>query len=879
MYFRLLWIALLGSSALHAATRPAPPVILEPAADRQSVSAADVHLATGQFYDEDGDHHRCTDWEIRILQNVIWSAPCAAGSHKTHIHLGDGTFAGNAKGLQPATGYWLYVRHRDDSGEPDTEWSEWSERFFLTDRELPMPPLMKRDVLASPAPRWMSVSGVGLVPPMGARLRLELVDGDVLLELGRAGDALVPMRRQRFDTNAPLRLSLEASDEEWSLPESNLTFCDGDGVETSVYLPAVTIPADERIYFWISENGSTHTAKAAERSPDFNNIRRGAPVPWRVLQPGYRVERVAGGFQLPVNLAFIPHPREGEDAPLFYVTELYGDIKVVTRSGDVRDYATKLLDFDPHDEFPGPGEIGLTGITVEPESGDVIAALLYSAWPGLNVVWPRIIRIHSDDGGLTAARIETILDMPGEDQSESHQISNITIGPDGYLYVHLGDSLRAELAQDPKTVRGKIIRVALDGSAPPNNPFYDSADGITATDYIFALGFRNPFGGAWRAADMMLYEVENGPATDRLAQVVRGRNYLWDGTDESMRHYATATFGAGTAPVGLAFVQRETFGGSGFPESKLGRVFVSQSGPTWASGPQKAGKRIEEIALSEDGTQAVARAPLLEYDGTGKGSISGIAAGPDGLYFCGLYKDYGYQSPVDRGADLFRVRWVGEASVGVGLTGDPLAIAFDERSDVPESERWEWDFGDGTTSGERNPMHRYDREGTYVVRLSVTGSRGTVTAAKKIDLRTEGSGLVAEFFAGEDLTRLLHIESAEAIDFDWRSAPIADLPATFSVRWSGGIRSRFSETYRFSVNVATGARLLIDGVEILGDSVKDGEVELEAGELHDFVVEYVHRADATTLQLSWESESQPREVVPSSAFFAPQGPRRRAVAK
>ena len=46
---------------------------------------------------------------------------------------------------------------------------------------------------------------------------------------------------------------------------------------------------------------------------------------------------------------------------------------------------------------------------------------------------------------------------------------------------------------------------------------------------MFASGLRNPFGGAWRDVDASHWEVENGPATDRLAKIVAGRNYLWDG--------------------------------------------------------------------------------------------------------------------------------------------------------------------------------------------------------------------------------------------------------------------------------------------------------------------------------------------------------------
>src|SRR6185436_5291689 len=106
--------------------------------------------------------------------------------------------------------------------------------------------------------------------------------------------------------------------------------------------------------------------------------------------------------------------------------------------------------------------------------------------------------------------------------------------PDGKLYVHVGDGAEHANAQNMATIRGKILRMNTDGTPPPDNPFYNAADGIGATDYIYALGMRNPFGGSWRAADQSLYSIENGPMTDRMAKIVAGRNYLWDGTDESM---------------------------------------------------------------------------------------------------------------------------------------------------------------------------------------------------------------------------------------------------------------------------------------------------------------------------------------------------------
>jgi glucose/arabinose dehydrogenase len=384
-------------------------------------------------------------------------------------------------------------------------------------------------------------------------------------------------------------------------------------------------------------------------------------IPWTVRQPGYVVEIVAGGFQLPVNIAFVPNPGSAPDSPLLYVTELWGQIKVVKRNGTVSDYATNLLNFDPLGPFPGAGEQGVSGIVVEPTTGDVFASMLYedtASTADPKPHYPKVVRFHSNDGGRTAATQTTILDMFGEAQGQSHFISNTSIGPDGKLYQHMGDGYAHARAQNLNWFRGKILRMNLDGSPASDNPFYDAGDGINARDYVYAYGFRNPFGGDWREADGMHYEVENGRRVDRFAQVVPGRNYLWDGFDPSMTNYALYNWDLSHAPVNIAFIQPGTWSGSGFPQEKMDHAFVSEHGPH-APGPQERGKRIVEFVPNAGGTfDGATPIPLIEYTGTGRATAAGLTAGPDGLYFTDLYKDQG-NDPSARDAHLMRIRYVG----------------------------------------------------------------------------------------------------------------------------------------------------------------------------------------------------------------------------
>lgn len=505
---------------------PATPVITEPSTDGQIVHPADVHMEAGPFSDPDGGTHACTDWQIwsDSPSELVWVSSCNT-VELVHVHLGDGLFVNSYAGrsdLLYDTNYHLFVRVKDSSGDPATEWSAWAERSFRT----------------SPAP-------------------------------------------------AP-----------------------------------------------------------------------GTSVAWSVRQPGYQVEVVATGFQLPVNIAFVPNPGTQATSPYFYVAELYGNIKVVARDGTVSDYIRGALNYQPSGVFPGSGEQGLTGIVVDPVSGDVFASMLYEAFPG-GPHYPKVMRFHSNHSGAVAGSYATILDMAGETQGASHQISNLSIGPDGKLYVHMGDGFVTSTAQDLNSFRGKILRMNLDGSPAVDNPFYDAGDGINAKDYVYAYGFRNPFGGDWRTADGFHYEVENGPKADRFAKIVRGRNYLWDGTDASMTNFALYNWSLSVAPVNIAFVQPQTLSGSGFPPDKMGAAFVSESGPTYATGPQTNGKRISEFVLDAAGNLVSGPTPLIEYTGTGKATVAGLAAGPDGLYFSDLYKDLNYTSATDVGANILRVKYVG----------------------------------------------------------------------------------------------------------------------------------------------------------------------------------------------------------------------------
>ena len=411
-----------------------------------------------------------------------------------------------------------------------------------------------------------------------------------------------------------------------------------------------------------------HTASAITPLPN-------APD-WTVDQSGYKVEKLTLKFpsgesplRQVVNIAFVPDNLRGHDPgdPLLYATELYGKVRVVTNDYTVHTYTSNLLNYNPSGPFPGPGEQGLSGLVIDPASGDVLVSMLYDDNPSDSVAnrWPKVTRLHSTNGGVTAATRTDILKMPGEQQGQSHQVSNLSIGPDGKLYVHNGDGLGTpQTALNLNSFRGKVLRMNLNGTPATDNPFYNAADGINAKDYVFAYGLRNPFGGAWRASDGAHYEVENGPGTDRLAKVRRGVSYGWNGNNATMSTNAIHNWNPAVGPVNLAFIQGSTFNSSGFPTDKFDHAFVTESGPTYATGPQARGKRISEFVIGNNTTNGnLVSGPrsLVHYTGNGKGTAVALAAGPGGLYFSDFYVDdpAGGYDPTAAGSGILRIVYVG----------------------------------------------------------------------------------------------------------------------------------------------------------------------------------------------------------------------------
>ena len=422
------------------------------------------------------------------------------------------------------------------------------------------------------------------------------------------------------------------------------------------------------------------------------------PESWWVF-PGFEIESVATGLDLPVNMAFIPNPGNDPEAPLLYVTELYGQIKVITNDWNVHTYARELLDYSPDYKIPGSGESGVIGICVEPNTGDLFVTMIYM---DKGTPKGKVVRMSSNDG-LKMVSAKTVIDnIPST--TKAHQIQAVSIGYDGKLYVNLGDGGEYEMAQVDDDLRGKILRMNLDGAIPDDNPAPGSC--------VYAKGLRNPFGAAWRKNDQSLYVSINGPDRDDvIARVKPGKNHGWPAT---MRENAIFWWEYTQAPTALAFMQDGQF-----PDEFHDDLFVALFGNSYKKGRDIKGKKIVKMKLNPGGAGVLAYDEFVTYIGEDAATPCGLAFGPGGLYFSDLHGEVNKSTGKPSGS-IFRIK-AKKKLASASLKG--IVLAESDRYEMvesnvyfpPESVNWQY----FSKSGEEIISPVIGRGNFYTISLSL----------------------------------------------------------------------------------------------------------------------------------------------------------------
>jgi Glucose / Sorbosone dehydrogenase len=185
--------------------------------------------------------------------------------------------------------------------------------------------------------------------------------------------------------------------------------------------------------------------------------------------------------------------------------------------------------------------------------------------------------------------------------------------------------------------------MSLDGNPLPDNPFA-SGNRRSPSGYVWAYGLRNPFG--LKFVNGHLFATENGPDVDAFLKIDRGRNFLWDGTDLSVGTGAEAVFSPSFSPVQLDHYPASS---SLFPRQYRHNFFFAVAGHLPFKPPAYPGAGV--ISLGYDLVRTRPRAVpkyIVSYRGNRQQLVTGLAFGPDGLYFVPLLPNESRESAVIR---------------------------------------------------------------------------------------------------------------------------------------------------------------------------------------------------------------------------------------
>jgi aldose sugar dehydrogenase len=223
------------------------------------------------------------------------------------------------------------------------------------------------------------------------------------------------------------------------------------------------------------------------------------------------VTTAVDGVDMPSAISFAP------DGRMFFVEVWTGTIRVV-ENGELLEEPFATLDIPQVDGFT---EWGILGLALHPEFEENNWVYVFHTVPdeANSPIEQRILRLTAD--GNVAGEQEIIVEDLPFGPNCCHNGGRIIFGPDGHLYVSLGDTENDPLSQDPENIAGSILRYTADGGIPEDNPF-------GADNPVYAYGLRNPYGLTFHPETDELWITENGPnGFDEVNLIQAGENYGW----------------------------------------------------------------------------------------------------------------------------------------------------------------------------------------------------------------------------------------------------------------------------------------------------------------------------------------------------------------
>ena len=308
------------------------------------------------------------------------------------------------------------------------------------------------------------------------------------------------------------------------------------------------------------------------------------PVTTRSAPPDpaqVRLEEVAAGFDRPLLAT-----HAGDGSGRLFVVEQTGRIWIVAEGERLE---RPFLDLSARvTPISGYSEQGLLGLAFHPEYADNGRFFINYTDSGGDTVVAEYA-VSADDPNVAAPGSERVL-LRVEQPFRNHNGGHMAFGPEGYLYLALGDGGSAGdpqgNGQNPWTLLGTILRIDVDGEGeegrpyaiPPDNPFVES--GLGAPE-VWAYGLRNPWRFSFDRATGDLYIADVGQnqweeVNFQVADSPGGENYGWN------RYEGAHPFSGGPAPEDMTLPVAEYAHSEGGCSVSGGYVYRGEALPDLA---------------------------------------------------------------------------------------------------------------------------------------------------------------------------------------------------------------------------------------------------------------------------------------------------------
>jgi len=290
------------------------------------------------------------------------------------------------------------------------------------------------------------------------------------------------------------------------------------------------------------------------------------------LPSGFTETRVATGLSNPTAMAFAPDGR-------LFVCLQGGQLRVIKNGALL---PTPFLSVTVNSS----GERGLLGVAFDPQFS--VNGFVYVYYTATTPAIHNRVSRFTANGDVAAAGSEVVLfDLNNLSSATNHNGGAMHFGPDGKLYIAVGENANSANSQTLANLLGKMLRINADGTIPDDNPFVGTATGQNRA--IWAMGLRNPFTFAFQPGSGRMFINDVGENSfEEINDGIAGSNYGWpnsEGNTTTPGHRSPLFFyGHGTsattgcAITGGAFYDPET---QDFPDSFLGKYFFADFCSGW----------------------------------------------------------------------------------------------------------------------------------------------------------------------------------------------------------------------------------------------------------------------------------------------------------